>query len=211
MSRTTATASPHDTAEPSGLDAGGCPSGDGVCAHALSRRGLLRTAAVAGTAVTAGAGLSGCSSLFSSNDGSAAAGSADTNMASAAPSTASASAQAASSQPAMADSSSAAATTAHASGILLGRSSAIPEGGGVIYSAHQVVVTQPSAGRYKAFSTACTHAGCQCNEVTGGQITCPCHGAAFSITDGSPVSGPAHSPLAARTVTVQNGEVRLQA
>jgi len=209
MTRTTA--SPQDTAAHPGPDPAGCPSGDGACAHALSRRGLLRTAAIAGTAVTAGAGLSGCSSLFHANDGTAAAGSADTTMASAAPSTASTPAQAPSSPAAMADSSSAAAVTTHASGILLGRSSQIPEGGGVIYSAHQVVVTQPSAGRYKAFSTACTHAGCQCNEVTGGQITCPCHGAAFSISDGSPVAGPAHSALAGRTVTVQNGEVRLQA
>lgn len=210
MTRTTA--SSQDTAAHPGPDPAGCPSGDGACAHALSRRGLLRTAAVAGTAVTAGAGLSGCSSLFHSNDGTAAAGSADTNMASAAPSSASASTpvSAPSSPAAMADSSSAAAAT-HASGILLGHSSQIPEGGGVIYSAHQVVVTQPSTGRYKAFSAACTHAGCQCNEVTGGQITCPCHGAAFSIADGSPVAGPAHSPLAVRTVTVQNGEVRLQA
>lgn len=208
MTRTTAC--PQDTAEHPGPDPAGCPAGDGACAHALSRRGLLRTAAVAGTAVTAAAGLSGCSSLFNSHGSTAAAGPADANTASGAPSAASTPAQAASSQPAMADSSSAAAAT-HASGILLGRSSEIPEGGGVIFSAHQVVVTQPSAGRYKAFSTACTHAGCQCNEVTRGQITCPCHGAAFSITDGSPVAGPAHSPLAGRTVTVQNGEVRLQA
>ena len=204
------TASPQDTTEHPGLDPAGCSSGGGACARALSRRGLLRTAAIAGAAVSAGTGLSGCSSLFNSNDGTAAAGPADTNMASAAPSAASTPAQAASSQPAMADSSSAAAAT-RASGILLGRSSEIPEGGGVIFSAHQVVVTQPSAGQYKAFSTACTHAGCQCNEVVRGQITCPCHGAAFSITDGSPVAGPARSSLAGRTVTVQNGEVRLQA
>jgi nitrite reductase/ring-hydroxylating ferredoxin subunit len=201
----------HDTAEHAGVEAVGCQSGEGSCpAHALSRRGLLRTAAVAGTVATAGAGLSACSSLFKSNDGTAAAGSVDTTMASSAPSTAAAMpAQTVSSQPAMTSSSAAAET--HASGTLLGHSSEIPEGGGVIYSAHHVVVTQPSAGMYKAFSTVCPHAGCQCNQVTSGQIVCPCHNAVFSISDGSPVSGPAHSALESRTVTVQNGEVRLQA
>jgi nitrite reductase/ring-hydroxylating ferredoxin subunit len=196
----------HDTAEQPEVDTAGCTSGAGPCAHALSRRGLLRTAAVAGTVATAGVGLSACSSMFGSTDSSAA-GSADTSMPSSAPSTASSPAQMATTQAAM---SSAPAET-HASGTLLGHSSEIPVGGGVIFSDHQVVVTQPSAGTYKAFSTVCTHAGCQCNQVSSGQINCPCHGAAFSISDGSAVQGPAHSPLASKTITVQNGEIRLQA
>ena len=147
MTRTTGPL--HDTAEHIEADAAGCPSGEGPCAHALSRRGLLRTAAVAGTAATVGAGLSGCSSMFTSNDGTAAAGSADTAMASTAPPVASTPTQAASSQPAMASSS--AAAPAHVSGTLLGHAGEIPEGGGVIYSAHQVVTTLRPLDRHKVF------------------------------------------------------------
>src|SRR5262249_14207044 len=77
---------------------------------------------------------------------------------------------------------------AHPSGTLIGQASEIPVGGGMVFTDHKVVVTQPAMGSYKAFSSVCTHAGCQCNQVTNGQITCPCHGAAFSIKDGSVVA-----------------------
>ena len=74
-------------------------------------------------------------------------------------------------------------------------------GGGTIFAAGQAVITQPTAGEFKAFSSICTHAACPVTEVTD-TINCACHGSKFSITDGSVVTGPAVTPLPARAVTV---------
>jgi Rieske Fe-S protein len=95
-------------------------------------------------------------------------------------------------------------------GTVLGMASDVPVGGGMVYTAAKVVVTQPSKNEYKAFSAVCTHVGCICNQVANGTINCPCHGAKFKITDGSVVAGPATSPLAAKTVNVSNGQIYLQ-
>ncbi len=95
------------------------------------------------------------------------------------------------------------------SGTLLGEASAIPVGGGVIYTTAKVVVTQPTKGVYKAFSAVCTHVGCLCNQVADGMIDCPCHGAKFKITDGSAVAGPTTVPLPAKKVTVTGGKIYL--
>jgi nitrite reductase/ring-hydroxylating ferredoxin subunit len=81
----------------------------------------------------------------------------------------------------------------------------VPVGGGTILKADKVVVTQPSKGEFKAFSAVCTHQGCLVAKVEGGQIVCPCHGSHFSITDGSPESGPAQSPLQAKKVSDKGG------
>jgi Rieske Fe-S protein len=94
-------------------------------------------------------------------------------------------------------------------GTLLGAASDVPVGGGMVFTAAKVVVTQPSKGEYKAFSAVCTHVGCLCNQVAGGTINCPCHGSKFKITDGSVVAGPAPAPLPAKTVTVTGGQVYL--
>jgi Rieske Fe-S protein len=83
----------------------------------------------------------------------------------------------------------------------------VPVGGGTILKADKVVVTQPTEGDFKAFSAVCTHQGCTVGSVTDGQIVCPCHQSHFSIEDGSPVSGPASAPLAAKKATAAGGEV----
>jgi len=70
----------------------------------------------------------------------------------------------------------------------------IEVGGGTIFTAEQVVVTQPSSGEFKCFSAVCTHQGCIVTSVSDGQIHCRCHGSAFSIEDGSNVVGPNNSP-----------------
>lgn len=85
------------------------------------------------------------------------------------------------------------------------KSSDIPVGGGKVYDGF--VVTQPTAGTFKAFSSTCTHQGCQVNAVSDGLIKCPCHGSEYSITDGSVKSGPAPAPLPAKTVTVAGGQI----
>jgi len=98
---------------------------------------------------------------------------------------------------------------AKAAGTVLGAASEIPVGGGTIYKAAKVVVTQPARGQYKAFSAVCTHAGCIMSEVANGTIDCPCHGGQYKITDGAVVAGPPPRPLPARPVKVVNGQVVL--
>lgn len=83
----------------------------------------------------------------------------------------------------------------------------IPVGSGKIYADQGVVVTQPSAGDFKAFTVTCTHQGCPVNDISGEDIVCPCHGSRFSIKDGSVVSGPATSPLPEFTATVKGKDV----
>ena len=94
-------------------------------------------------------------------------------------------------------------------GTVLGAASDIPVGGGAIYKAAKVVVTQPASGEYKAFSAVCTHVGCVVNKVTNGTIDCPCHGSEFKITNGAVVTGPAPSPLPARQIKIVDGHVIL--
>ncbi|MGW5239756.1 Rieske (2Fe-2S) protein [Monashia sp. NPDC004114] len=79
----------------------------------------------------------------------------------------------------------------------------IPVGGGKIFPDEQVVVTQPTAGQFKAFSAVCTHQGCIVGEISGGQIICPCHASHFDISTGAPTPDSlAQSPLPAKNVTV---------
>ena len=70
-----------------------------------------------------------------------------------------------------------------------------------------VIVSQPSAGEYKAFSTVCTHQGCQVQVQDSNRIVCPCHGSEFAVADGSVVHGPAESPLASYPVQVKGGKL----
>lgn len=78
----------------------------------------------------------------------------------------------------------------------------IPVGGGKIFESLQAVVTQPTAGEYKAFSSVCTHQGCQVSEVENGIISCACHGSAFDAATGEVKQGPATKALPAKSVTV---------
>ena len=78
----------------------------------------------------------------------------------------------------------------------------VPVGGGVILADQQIVVTQPEAGTYKAFSAICTHQGCTVAAVQNGSIVCPCHGGSFSIADGSVQGGPPPGPLDPKQVSV---------
>jgi len=94
-------------------------------------------------------------------------------------------------------------------GTVLGQASDIPVGGGAIYTAAKVVVTQPASGQYKAFSAVCTHVGCIVNKVTNGTIDCPCHGSEFQITNGAVVASPAPSPLPAKQIKIVDGQVIL--
>ncbi len=95
------------------------------------------------------------------------------------------------------------------SGTVLGTASEIPVGGGKIFAAAKVVVTQPVRGQYEGFSAICTHVGCILSEVADGTIDCPCHGSEFKITTGAVVTGPAPRPLPKKQIEVADGKVVL--
>ncbi|MEV4756181.1 Rieske (2Fe-2S) protein [Micromonospora sp. NPDC049559] len=94
-------------------------------------------------------------------------------------------------------------------GDVLAKTADIPVGGGAIFAAKGVVVTQPTAGDFKGFSAICTHQGCPVASVDGGTINCTCHGSKFSIADGSVKTGPATKPLAAKNVSVEGDNITL--
>ncbi|MEU1013317.1 Rieske (2Fe-2S) protein [Streptomyces sp. NPDC088810] len=96
-----------------------------------------------------------------------------------------------------------------AGGTALARTADIPEGGGKIFKDQGVVVTQPTAGTYKAFSAKCTHRGCSVGSVANGVILCPCHNSEFSAADGSVKKGPATQALPAAKITVSGDEIKL--
>lgn len=92
-------------------------------------------------------------------------------------------------------------------GTALAKTADIPEGGGKVLG--DLVITQPTAGQYKAFSSKCTHQGCAVKDIKDGVIICPCHNSHFSATDGSVQQGPATQPLEASEIVVSEGEIRL--
>jgi Rieske Fe-S protein len=106
-------------------------------------------------------------------------------------------------------SSSSSSSDTAAAGSVLGKTSDIPEGGGKIFKDSGVVVTQPTAGEFKAFSSKCTHQGCAVTGITNGVITCPCHKSEFSVTDGSVKKGPATQPLPEEKITVSGDSISL--
>ena len=91
----------------------------------------------------------------------------------------------------------------------LATTSSIPVGGGTVFADKDVVVTQPTAGEFKAFSATCTHQGCKVKSVADGVIVCPCHGSKFAIADGAVTAGPAKSPLPEKSVSVEGDSIVL--
>jgi Rieske Fe-S protein len=171
-----------------------------------TRRGMLAGVGLVGLAgaVTA-CGASGSGSSAAAADPAATGASGDaTTATSAAPVASAPTGSQASSSPGNSGSAGGAA-----SGALSG-TSAIPVGGGKIFPAQLVVVTQPTAGQFKAFSATCTHMGCTVNQIADGRIDCPCHGSEYSITDGAVLRGPAPKPLPAKQIKVTGDSIFLE-
>jgi Rieske Fe-S protein len=84
----------------------------------------------------------------------------------------------------------------------------VPVGGGIVLQSEQVVITQPSAGQFRAYSAVCTHQGCVVADVAGGTINCNCHGSKFGL-DGSVSNGPAVDPLPPVAVKVSGDQISL--
>ena len=92
----------------------------------------------------------------------------------------------------------------------LAATSDIPIGGGKIFDTQLTVVTQPTAGEFKAFSAVCTHMGCTVSQIANGRIDCPCHGSEYSITDGALLAGPAPRPLPAKPIKITGDSIFLE-
>jgi Rieske Fe-S protein len=102
------------------------------------------------------------------------------------------------------------ASSGGAAASALASTSAIPVGAGKIFPAKLVVVTQPTAGEFKAFSAVCTHMGCTVNQIADGKIECPCHGSEYSIATGEVLRGPAPRPLPAKQIKVSGESIFLE-
>ena len=89
---------------------------------------------------------------------------------------------------------------------VIAKTADVPVGSGVIVD--KVVVTQPTAGVFKGFSSTCTHKGCTVDKIADGTIDCPCHGSKFNL-DGSVAKGPAQKPLPTEDIVVQGDEIVL--
>ena len=85
----------------------------------------------------------------------------------------------------------------------------VPVGGGVVFETEKVVLTQPTAGDFKAFSAVCTHQGCTVASVTDNVIACPCHGSMFDAATGEVVGGPAKAPLPTQEISVDGDQIML--
>jgi Rieske Fe-S protein len=99
-------------------------------------------------------------------------------------------------------------TAAGSAGTELGPASDVPVGGGTVFESLEVVVTQPTAGRFVGLTAVCTHTGCIVDKVVDGLIECPCHGSRYRL-DGTVAGGPAPRALPARPVTVVDGSIVL--
>lgn len=57
----------------------------------------------------------------------------------------------------------------------------------------------------------CTHAYARMSEgrLRGSRLVCPLHGAAFDVTDGRVLAGPAQRPLAVHRVRVVDGRIEV--
>ena len=148
-----------------------------VTAGGIDRRTVIRTAGVVGVGAVGAATLAAC-------------GSSDTSTPA--------------SKPASGAASSAAGAAAAAGAIKVAD---IPVGGGKVYDVEKVVVTQPKAGEFKAFSAICTHKGCTVAKVENGTIDCACHGSKYDMTTGAVTAGPAPAPLPVKAVKDSGGTI----
>lgn len=83
----------------------------------------------------------------------------------------------------------------------------VPVGGGLILTDERIVITQPTAGEFKAFTAVCTHLGCTVSAVNDNVISCPCHGSQYDAASGENIGGPAPAPLAEHQIKVKGKKI----
>ena len=69
------------------------------------------------------------------------------------------------------------------------------------------LVVARTGDNYVAFETWCTHDECPLSDgwLEGEAIRCACHGALFSLVDGTALEGPAIEPIAVVAASVTTG------
>ena len=97
--------------------------------------------------------------------------------------------------------------TTPAGPVVLAQTSEVPVGGAKFLDSPSVVITQPTAGDFHAFSRVCTHRGCPVQDIVDGKIHCGCHDSLYDMTTGANVGGPAPAPLTTVEIVVKNGEI----
>jgi Rieske Fe-S protein len=101
------------------------------------------------------------------------------------------------------------AESAAADAAELAKTTDVPVGGGIVLTDSKVVITQPKADKFAAFSAVCTHQGCTVADVANGTINCGCHGSKYSISNGAVVNGPATKALEEKPVVVVGDVITL--
>ncbi|GAB2976901.1 Rieske (2Fe-2S) protein [Nocardioides montaniterrae] len=94
-----------------------------------------------------------------------------------------------------------------AAGTLLAKKADVPVGSGIVVTEHNVIVTQPKAGTFQAYSNICTHMQCPITAVEGDHVECGCHHSQFSLADGSVLQGPATVALPAVAIKVKGDSI----
>lgn len=89
------------------------------------------------------------------------------------------------------------------------KASEVPVGSAKIIEGSNFVVSQPTAGEFKAFTRMCPHAGCDVEKVEKAELICPCHDSRFSAADGSVLSGPAQAGLGKAVATVEGDTIKV--
>ncbi|MEN9342811.1 MAG: hypothetical protein RIR24_398 [Actinomycetota bacterium] len=92
------------------------------------------------------------------------------------------------------------------------KSARVPVGGGIKVDSKrgEIMVVQPTAGSFAAFSVLCNHGGCAVSRATATAIICTCHGSEFSTANGSVIQGPATKALMQYEIVERDGAIFLR-
>lgn len=91
-------------------------------------------------------------------------------------------------------------------GEVLARVADVPDGGGVVITSAQVVLTR-DGDEITALSAVCPHQGCLVSGVRDGVILCPCHASRFDARTGEVLAGPARTGLPPVAVRVDGDAI----
>ena len=83
----------------------------------------------------------------------------------------------------------------------------VPVGGGIVLMDERIVIVQPTAGKFAAWSAICKHEGETVGSVENNVITCPFHGSQYDSATGDVVAGPAPTGLDPIRITVAGGRI----
>lgn len=73
------------------------------------------------------------------------------------------------------------------------------------------IVFNEGGGKFIAYNTVCSHAGCTVGYSSGNTLQCPCHGAQFLVSNGNVIGGPApHGLIKLNVVQEADGNLYLQ-